>query len=159
MNSLGTLASTQPTTRSGLMIDGRGWAGFAAQLAASPRPMSSGGGVAAGVIITLLVVGLGGWYLYKRYIRWKRQQQLHGWAGDTISYLSLDGGTRNRSTTASSMSDITFSTYVNTAHGFEVMYPKEWSCIVSSTPGDPVVVQFVCPLSERTYKRFSVVRR
>ena len=152
---------------------------------------------------------------------WKRQQQLHGWAGDTISYLTLDGGSRNRSSTAASASEVpppartlarshpcprgcpaparasieythlyytwgcrpavrivlydagtplcvktvlvgllqvAFTTYTNNAHGFEVMYPTEWSCIVSSTAGDPVVVEFVCPLSERAYKRFSVVR-
>jgi hypothetical protein len=86
-----------------------------------------------------------------------QKQQLQGWAVDTVSYHALDGGTRTRSATASSVSDMTFSSYVSTLRGFEVLYPKEWSCIVSSSPADPIVVQFVCPISERSYKRFSVV--
>ncbi len=105
----------------------------------------------------LAAIGLG-YLLYRQYVKWKQKQQLQGWAGDTVSYLSLDGGTRNRSSTAASMSEVAFATYVNGAHGFEVMHPKEWSCIVSSSPADPIVVQFVCPISERSYKRFSVVR-
>jgi hypothetical protein len=121
----------------------------------------AGGAVAAVVVVLLLVVaGIGGYFFYKRWKRWTHQRKLLSWAGDMATYTPLgdERSFRVRSSTSASISDLAFTTYVNQTLGFEILYPKDWSCIVPSSPEDPIAVQFVCPLSERAYKRFSVVR-
>ena len=110
------------------------------------------------VVLLLIAVGVGGYYGWRRWVRYKSNKALLDWAGANMEYGRLEEGQGRRSSVNSlTLADVPFATFENRAHGFKVAYPKDWSVNASRSSDNPIVVQFACPQSERTYKTFSVV--
>jgi hypothetical protein len=114
--------------------------------------------VAIVVVVVLVAVAVGGYLGWKQWIRYKSNKALLDWAGANMEYGQLEeGAARQTSETSALLSDIILTEFLNRPHGFRLSHPKDWSVNAAKTFEAPIVVQFACPRSEKTYKTLTVV--
>lgn len=112
------------------------------------------------VVLIVLLAAVGGYFGYKYWARYCRARALLGdWAGANLEYSSLyeDADGRRASVTSLSLSEIKFTSFTSRPHGFSVSYPAEWSVDAARDAQMPIIAQFKCAQSDRTYKSFSIV--